>query len=153
MVIGATGLTLSPSSETIDIGETVQLEGTLTPSNATTNSLTWESSDSSIASVDSNGLVTGVSTGEVTITATTVNGMEATCTIIVESIDTSVANVPTVNTNGLIPVVYINSNWVVADTSKQWYNYSNQEWANAVVLKSGVTKSVGATVNIEREVQ
>ena len=34
----------------------------------------------------------------------------------------------------LTPVVYKDNNWVVADTSLTWYNYKNQEWANAVLL-------------------
>ena len=33
-----------------------------------------------------------------------------------------------------------------ADESESWYNYDNQEWANAVVLNSGVTKDVGDTI-------
>jgi len=54
---------------------------------------------------------------------------------------------------GLTPVVYSNNNWIVADTSKEWYNYDNQEWANAVILNPGVTKTVGQTVNIASEVK
>ena len=57
-------------------------------------------------------------------------------------------NDPNLLNNSLTPVVYDESkaSWVVADTSKEWYNYSKQEWANAVILNSGVTKSVGDTV-------
>jgi len=54
---------------------------------------------------------------------------------------------------GLTPVIYEDNNWVVANTSQQWYNYCNQEWANAVILKSGVTKNIGAIVNVSSEVQ
>ncbi len=37
---------------------------------------------------------------------------------------------------GLIPVVYdeSQSSWVKADTTKKWYNYDKQEWANAVTI-------------------
>ena len=48
----------------------------------------------------------------------------------------------------LKPVVYKNNNWVVADTSKEWYNYSNQEWANAVLLRTGISKTVGQIVTV-----
>ena len=34
----------------------------------------------------------------------------------------------------LVPIVYKNNKTYKADTSKQWYNYSNKEWANAVIL-------------------
>ena len=59
-----------------------------------------------------------------------------------------VGNDPNLLNNSLTPVVYdeAKSAWVVADTSKEWYNYSKQEWANAVILNSDVTKNVGDTV-------
>ena len=57
-------------------------------------------------------------------------------------------NDPNMLNDSLTPVVYdeTKSSWIVADTTKLWYNYSKQEWANAVILNSGVTKSVGDTV-------
>ena len=57
-------------------------------------------------------------------------------------------NDPNLLNNSLTPVVYDESKsaWVVADTTKEWYNYAKQEWANAVILNSGVTKNVGDTV-------
>ena len=59
-----------------------------------------------------------------------------------------VGNDPNLLNNSLTPVVYDEdkASWVVADTTKEWYNYSKQEWANAVILNSGVTKNVGDTV-------
>ena len=38
---------------------------------------------------------------------------------------------------GMIPVRYDGSKWVKADTSSEWYNYSKQEWANAVTVTEG----------------
>ena len=55
-------------------GETLALEYTVQPENATDPSLTWESSDPDIATVDSSGAVTAVSAGKVNITATTNDG-------------------------------------------------------------------------------
>ena len=53
----------------------------------------------------------------------------------------------------LTPVVYDETKkaWVVADPTTEWYNYANQKWANAVILKSGVTKSVGDTISLETD--
>lgn len=39
-------------------------------------------------------------------------------------------------TIGMIPVTYDGTNWVKADANKSWYNYTNQEWANAVTVTS-----------------
>lgn len=36
---------------------------------------------------------------------------------------------------------------VVADTSSSWYNYNNHEWANAAILDSSKTYTVGQTIN------
>ena len=59
-----------------------------------------------------------------------------------------VGNDPNLLNDSLTPVIYdeTKSSWVVADTTQEWYNYSKQEWANAVILNSGVTKNVGDTV-------
>ena len=55
--------------------------------------------------------------------------------------------------SGMLPVTYDGDNWKVVDTSSKYYNYNNQEWANAVILKSGVTKNTGDIVDVENEVQ
>ena len=58
----------------INIGQMVQIYATIEPENATNRDLVWESSDSSIATVDSKGIVKGVKAGTVTITAKTKDG-------------------------------------------------------------------------------
>ena len=80
----ATGITLSQTSLSMNSGTTAQLSATLTPEEAI-GSITWTSSDESIAIVDANGLVTAVDRGACTIIATTVDGsgVTATCEVIV----------------------------------------------------------------------
>src|SRR5947208_4843091 len=78
-------VTVTPSSGTVAIGQTVQL--TATPRDASGNPLTgraisWSSSDNTIATVSSSGLVTGVVAGAVTITATS-EGQSGTSAITV----------------------------------------------------------------------
>ncbi len=65
----ATGVTLDKTTATVAIGETVTLTATVTPAN-TTDVVTWASSDVTVATVDANGVVTGVKDGKATITAT-----------------------------------------------------------------------------------
>ena len=86
--IEATELKLNLNSSIIRVGGTERLRGTIKPSNVTSNALTWTSSNPNIAMVNKNGVVTGISAGEATITATTVNGISDT------SIITVVSNVP-----------------------------------------------------------
>ena len=83
--IGVTGVTVSPSTATVEAKKTVQLTATVTPSNATNKKVIWSTSNTSIATVDENGKVKGVAEGTATITATTADGEKtATCTVTVE---------------------------------------------------------------------
>lgn len=79
-----TSVSVSPTTASVDMGSTVQLTETVLPSNATNKSVTWSSSNTSVATVNSSGLVTGISAGNATITVTTVDGSKtATCAITV----------------------------------------------------------------------
>ncbi len=82
-IVDPTGISISPSTLTITAGETGSLTATVTPSNATDKSVTWKSSDESVATVK-NGTVTALKAGSATITATTSNGKTATASITVE---------------------------------------------------------------------
>jgi uncharacterized protein YjdB len=72
--IAVTGIEVSPSSASIEIGGNQQLIATVLPSNASNKSIIWSSSNSNIASVNSSGLVTALSAGSATITASTQDG-------------------------------------------------------------------------------
>ena len=73
--IPVTGVSVSTSESSINVGNTLQLEATVEPSNATNQNVTWSSSNPEIATVDeATGLVTGVAIGTATIIATSVDG-------------------------------------------------------------------------------
>src|SRR5438445_757851 len=81
-------VTVTPASASVQQGATVQL--TATPRDASGNPLTgraigWSSSDNTIATVSSSGLVTGVVAGAVTITATS-EGQSGTASITVSGV-------------------------------------------------------------------
>jgi len=84
--INVTGVTVTPTNVSITAGKTSQLTAVTVPANASNQSMTWTSSDESIATVSSTGLVSGVSAGTATITVTTVEGsFKATSTITVSA--------------------------------------------------------------------
>ncbi len=68
--VAITGLTINYGAA-LDIlqGDATYLKATILPANATTQAVTWSSSDSTVASIDSTGLLKGVKLGEATITA------------------------------------------------------------------------------------
>ena len=69
-----TSISVTASVDPVEVVEnlTLQLSATVLPADADDKSVTWASSDDTIATIDSAGLVTGIAPGTVTITATSV---------------------------------------------------------------------------------
>ena len=83
--VAVDGVQINKTEYTLKETETVQLSAIVTPSNATDKTLTWKSSNDSVAKVDAaTGLVTAVAEGKATITVVAKNGKSATCEITVE---------------------------------------------------------------------
>lgn len=80
------GISLNHDAKTFTkAGETLQLTATIYPDSATNKTVTWKSSDKTVATVDESGLVTAVGNGTANITATTEDGnFKATCKVTVE---------------------------------------------------------------------
>lgn len=75
---------LSTSSLTLNVGETFQLTATLFPEEATNQVVTWGSSDETVATVSSKGLVTAIAVGNVMVTAEA-GDKSAICTVTVSN--------------------------------------------------------------------
>ncbi len=87
VVVATTGVKLSHSKGSVYAGYYGQLKYTVYPSDATDKRVTWSSSDTSVAKVDSNGKVTGVKPGNAVITCTTRNGgYKASCAVTVKPV-------------------------------------------------------------------
>ena len=69
---------ITSESKNVAVGKTLQLGTTITPENATIQQVTWNSRNPKAATVDENGLVTGVARGEALIEAKTVDGSNLT---------------------------------------------------------------------------
>ncbi|MDO4548568.1 MAG: leucine-rich repeat protein [Clostridia bacterium] len=86
-------IALSAEECAVEPEKTVQLVATLTPSNTGEVDIKWTSSRENVATVDENGLVTGIQYGTATITATAANGSEATCLVTVKDADILVTGI------------------------------------------------------------
>lgn len=75
--ISVTRIDMTPSSATLEIGETIQLSATAYPTNATNRSLNWTTENYSVASVSNSGLVTARGAGRVWIWARATDGSGA----------------------------------------------------------------------------
>ena len=75
---------LNATNKTLTVGQTAQLTATVLPETASNNNVTWSSDNTSVATVDKNGLVKAISPGNTTITAKTSSGnKQASCLITV----------------------------------------------------------------------
>ena len=100
--IAVTDVSLNKSSLNLQIGGNETLTATVAPANATNKNITWESSNTAVATVN-NGKVTGVAAGTAMITVTTVDGNKtATCTVIV----TAGPSVPSTTLSLHVPEIY-----------------------------------------------
>lgn len=97
--VRVTGIRFDEPTHTLMMGSTVTLQPIIAPNDATVKNLTWVSSDEQTATVSRTGIVTALSVGETTITATTVDGgYSAEIKIIV----TAAAQLGDVNGDGYI---------------------------------------------------
>ncbi|MEK4979123.1 family 16 glycosylhydrolase [Bacillus sp. FSL K6-6540] len=74
--VPVTGVTLNPTTAQVEVGQSLQLNAGIAPSNATNKQVTWTVSGASAASVSQEGVVTGLAPGTATVTATTVDGQK-----------------------------------------------------------------------------
>ncbi len=82
--VAVTGVTLNEESLSLEVGDTSNLVATIYPIDATNQSVTWTSSDESVATISDSGIITAISKGTTDITVTTVDGsFSATCKLTV----------------------------------------------------------------------
>ncbi len=82
VVVSPISITLDKTSASLKKGDSLTLTATISPKNATDKTITWSSSNTSVATV-SGGVVTAKEAGTAIITAKTYNGKTATCTVTV----------------------------------------------------------------------
>ena len=149
--VAVTGVTLNTGSITVNKGNTYTLTATVLPANASTQTVTWSTSDLSVATV-ANGVVTGASCGNATITVTTTDGsFTAQCAVAVENHVTSVdlnTYILTLNSGGTYQLVETITPSDACNTSVTWSSSnSNIASVNSTGLVSGVTTG-SATVTV-----
>lgn len=134
---------------TMYTGKKLTLKAKVNPANASNKALTWKSSNTKIAKVASNGVVTGIKAGTVKITATAKDGSRksATCTVTVRQ---SVSKITLSKTNVVLPKKGSSYNVRVTVSPKNAYNKNVAvKSANTKVVKvSASTVKSGKTVKI-----
>ena len=146
--VATTGITLNQTAITLNTGGSSTLTATVSPSNATNKTVTWTTSNASVATV-SGGKVTAVGPGTATITATTSGGQKATCTVTVRvpvtgiSISRSTLALTVGATSTLTATV------APSNASNKSYSWSSSNNTVATVNSSGlVTAKANGTATI-----
>lgn len=109
--VPVSGVSLSPSNLSLEVGQSKTIEATVTPADAANQDLTWESSDTDIATVDGFGLITTISAGNAIITVITDDGgFEATCALTVTEKDTATSQTLTITIDNFLTHTALGSN-------------------------------------------
>ena len=153
-----TSVTLTPKELSIAIPNSSQLTADVQPLEALNKSVTWSSSDTDVATVDTNGLVTAKFPGTASITVTTVEGgFTATCLVTVIQIDArdfTVTAIPdqTYTGSALTPAVEVKFNGTTLELGKDYtVTYAdNTDVGEATVTITGIGNFTGTkTANFE----
>ena len=91
IIVEPSSIAFANTSEDFIVGKTKKLEIAITPVDATSKTITWTSSNTAVATVSAEGIVTAKGAGTTIITATTNNGKTAKCTITVKQPVTAIA--------------------------------------------------------------
>lgn len=92
LIIPVESVSINQSSARLTIGETVQLTASVSPSTATNKEISWSSSNQSVASVNTSGLVTAAGEGT-TIISASADGKKGECTVSVKKAYVAVSEV------------------------------------------------------------
>lgn len=125
-------------------GSSQPLTATVSPSNATNKTITWSSSNTSVATV-SNGEVKAVGLGTATITAKSNNGKTASCKVTVNPIQPNgIKATPETSTlYGLNGTVKLTANVVPSNATNKAVTWSSNNTSVATVSSDGTVKAVG----------
>lgn len=141
-------LNLNQTEVGIKVGNTYQLNYTVSPSSVNYGGITWVSSDPSIVKVNENtGYIEGLKVGEAIVTASTpYNKLSAECKIKVEARDILITRLTI--TNDQISLATGSSyqlKWTVSPSNATThnFNFSSSDTKVAVVNEKGVIKAVG----------
>ena len=143
--INTTALSINKTSTTLNKGATETLTVTRTPSSVSYPNLTWSSSNTSVATVNSSGVVTAVGNGTATITVTTTDGtnISKTCSVTVRTPVTGVTVSPTTLTLNVGGTYTLAKTISPSGASNQNVVWSTDNTSVATVDSSGKVTAVG----------
>lgn len=158
--VPVSAVNLSKTSMTLYTGNTASLSASVVPSNATNKQVQWSSSNSSVATVSSNGVVTGKKAGTamITVKAADGSGASASCNVTVKAKTLSVNKTKVTLYKGKSTTVkgtaspgakvsYTTSNKKIATVNANGKITGKSKGSCKIYVKAnGITKTVNVTV-------
>ncbi|WP_051336063.1 chondroitinase-B domain-containing protein [Aquimarina latercula] len=136
---------LTPNDTTLEIGNTLQLTATISPSDATNQNITYTSNNPTVVTVNSNGLISATNVGEAVITVTTDDGGftdTTTINVITPTTGTNLALNKPITATGTPDSNNIASNLVDNSTTSRW---SVNGFPNSFTVDLGAIYSINKT--------
>ena len=148
--VNPTKITVTASKTTLTIDETVTLKANVEPADATDKSVTWQSSDDSIAAVNNAGVVKGNAVGTVTITATSKvdETVKGTIEIKVEAAEDILPTALSVWGNSSTVIIGYDAEFYItytpSNTTLKAVTWESSDTSIATVDENGVVKGLKA---------
>lgn len=149
--IEVTSIKLNKQEVTIEKNDEIQLISTIKPSNATNKKITYTSSNNSVATVDSNGVIKGINEGTAIITVKTNNNKSSSCKVIVNAKKVEVTSVSLNKTNASIYIygtLSLKASIVPSNAKDKTISWTSSNPSVATVNNSGVVsgKNIGTAI-------
>lgn len=143
--VGVQSITLNASSGTLSIGNSVSLTANVLPVNATNKTVTWTSSNNTVATVNAAGIVNAKALGTAIITATSEDGNKtATYTLTVSAINvTGVTLNATSGTLNIGRTLQLTANVTPTKAANKQISWSTSNANVATVSSNGLITAVG----------
>jgi uncharacterized repeat protein (TIGR02543 family) len=148
--VSVTGIGMDPISTSILAGGTETLTATVQPADATNKTVTWSSTNESVATVSSAGVVTAIAPGVATIIATAEGGLKAYCSVTVVPVGVTEVGLNKTETSLLVGgTETLTATILPADATNKAVVWSSTNTAVATVDDNGVVTAVaGGTATI-----
>ena len=144
--VAVTGVKLAFTTLTQKIGTSFTLVATIEPANATNKTVTWSSSNSTVASVTNMGVVQAKAAGTADITVTTEDGgYTATCSLTVTAGDVPLTGLrvsPSETHIAVEQTLSLNVNYEPASTTHKGVKWATSDAAIVTVDQSGIIKGI-----------
>lgn len=152
----AKSVTLNKDNITVKIGETVDLSFTIDPDNTKNKTVTWTSSNESIAKVN-DGTISGINEGDCTVTVKTKNGKTDICAVVVTPAGPDLQAIYNEYCTSSFASIASDGSYLFVDTNpKDKDDYTDYEAYLAIVainkaleLPESVWKKMGQTRSID----